>query len=494
MKKLKQNSIMILFCLGISFLFLLVCSKTSFLYAFHDWFDSNAFMTVGRGMRYGLVPYRDLFEQKGPILYLLHMLASFISEKDFLGVWFFQIISFAVFLFYSSKIISLYLPKKTSYYLLPLFAFFVLMMRSYRYGDSAEEFALPLLTIGLYHLLFYLKQKQEMPLRLFLLHSIFAGVILWIKYSLLGFWFGFMLFFLIDTIQKKNYLLALKRSVVFLSGMTLSTVPVFLYFGIHHSISDLFHVYFMVNMQSYTVALSPISYIKWLYETFFSKIIQENIFGICILLGFVFMFQKQGKRAGFAFFTCFLFLLLSVYGGGRAYSYYFLIFAPIGLFGLIYLYQHFKKKHTVKTGNVILLIVATFFLAYQFQHNTVDLGKTKEDYAQYQFAEIINQKVNATVLNYGFLDGGFYLASQTLPTNFYFQKNNIPYQQYPEMMDHQNEAIKNKEVDFVILLIKPGMTIYDIDNVYLLRNYKIITVHQQKIEGCNQTYYLLEKK
>lgn len=44
---------------------LAVCSKSSFLYPLNDWVDVNCFFTVGRGMLHGLVPYRDLYEQKG---------------------------------------------------------------------------------------------------------------------------------------------------------------------------------------------------------------------------------------------------------------------------------------------------------------------------------------------------------------------------------------------------------------------------------------------
>lgn len=161
MKTLKKNWKIIIFCFGLSLLFLTICSKTSFLYSFHDWFDSNAFLTMGRGMKHGLIPYRDLFEQKGPILYFLHMIAAFISETSFIGVWILQIISFTIFLFYAYKTISLYLPEKASYYLLPLLTFFVFMMKSYRYGDSAEEFCLPLLMISLYDLLLYTKEKKN---------------------------------------------------------------------------------------------------------------------------------------------------------------------------------------------------------------------------------------------------------------------------------------------------------------------------------------------
>ena len=68
-----------LFALLAAFLTITVCSKSSFLYPFNDWVDVNCFFTVGRGILHGLTPYRDLYEQKGPLTYLLFALAAAVS-------------------------------------------------------------------------------------------------------------------------------------------------------------------------------------------------------------------------------------------------------------------------------------------------------------------------------------------------------------------------------------------------------------------------------
>ena len=65
-----------------------VCSKSSPIYPLNNWDDPNCFFTVGKAMANGKVLYRDIFEQKGPLLYMLHELTYFISGKTFLGVYF----------------------------------------------------------------------------------------------------------------------------------------------------------------------------------------------------------------------------------------------------------------------------------------------------------------------------------------------------------------------------------------------------------------------
>ena len=37
----------------------------------NNWVDENAFFTVGKAWGHGLIPYRDMFEQKGPVLFLI---------------------------------------------------------------------------------------------------------------------------------------------------------------------------------------------------------------------------------------------------------------------------------------------------------------------------------------------------------------------------------------------------------------------------------------
>ena len=54
-----------LLCAGLALVF---ASTASPLYATNFWTDTNIYFTIGRGMLKGLMPYRDLFDHKGPLL------------------------------------------------------------------------------------------------------------------------------------------------------------------------------------------------------------------------------------------------------------------------------------------------------------------------------------------------------------------------------------------------------------------------------------------
>ena len=89
-----KKSVMFLFCFLLAFILLLLCSKCSFLYPFNGWDDFNSFYTMARGWANGLIPYRDLFDHKGPILFLIQALGLLINKN--VGIFILQILNLFV--------------------------------------------------------------------------------------------------------------------------------------------------------------------------------------------------------------------------------------------------------------------------------------------------------------------------------------------------------------------------------------------------------------
>ena len=97
MKKLVNKKwFCLLFCFVVSSLIILFTSKCSPLYPFNDWVDANAFFTTGQGIFNGIVPYRDLFEQKGLLLYFIYGIGYLISHTSFIGIYFFEVIFWSI--------------------------------------------------------------------------------------------------------------------------------------------------------------------------------------------------------------------------------------------------------------------------------------------------------------------------------------------------------------------------------------------------------------
>ena len=492
MKKNKTRLKPYLYCLCLSILFLIICSKNSMLYQINDWVDANAFFTVGKSMVRGSIPYRDLFEQKGPLLYLIYGIGSLIHYKSFIGVFFLETLSFSVFLYYTYKIITLFFNKEKAYLILPFFTFCIITLNSFSHGGSAEEFSLPFFQISLYYLISYLKTDEMLiSKKTVFITGVLAGCIMWIKYTLLGFWFGWMLCIFVVECHYKKYKDAFFHCFIYLLGMMVATLPWLLYFASHNALKDLWNVYFIVNINAYPKNGNLL--IK-IYKTFY--LLYKNIFGniktfLGIVVGFILLFLKGdnwGKRgSSFVLLTCFMMTGIFIYIGGTNFHYYPFILSPFIIIGILILLIYLPQKKW--NMYIIPSILLNLILTYKTSGNVQMLALQKSDYAQYQFAEIISKSQDQTLLNYGFLDGGFYTVTGYQPQFYYFMKNNISYQKYPEMMDSQKEYVLNKIPHYVITKASIPIEYRHI----IEKNYHLIKQKNQKYQTKMITYLLYER-
>lgn len=486
-----KNKKIIIYCFIVSLLVLLIASKSSPLYPFNDWCDANAFFTMGKGLFNGKIIFKDLFEQKGPFLYLIYGIGYLISNTSFLGVFILEVISSTIFLYLTHKIINLYLKEKYSYIILPLFAFLLYTTISFRHGSSCEEFCFPMMMYSLYELIKYARTNEISYKKIYIV-GIMAGLIFLTKYTVLGINFAFMVCLFISLLKEKNYKKAFISPFVYLAGMFTPLVPWLIYFGLNNAIKDFFNVYIFVNLFSYTKTKVNI-FVK-LFKCFvnFVKNLYANklyITFIFVLLLLPFFSKKINIREKVVIIVSLVCSILFVYIGGIYFIYYVLPILIFMIFTLIYLVSllsKFKLNKYLLIPYMILIGVLTYFVS----PNTYFMKVKKEDLVQYKFRDIIMKKDNPTILNYGYLDMGFYTTTGIVPNTRYFEKLNFNYRKYPENMDELNKYVDNKEVDFVIYVTK------GVDNFPKTESigttYKLVAHEKQMFEGAMIDYYLYE--
>ncbi len=446
-------------CLLTAIVAVTICSKCSPLYPFNDWCDSNCFFTVGKSMFKGLVPYRDLYEQKGPLIYYIHGFASLISYKTFIGMYFFEIIGAFFFLLFSYKTLELYCGNKV-YHVIPFLAFVVYTSTAFCHGDSAEELCFPFLSYMVLIAFKNIKANYELQNRDFLFIGVIAACVFWTKFSLCGLFLGWYIPFAIDKIIHKRYFSILNSIVFILCGLIIGTLPHFIYFGINNSLEDLFQVYIHDNIFSYSVIPSKnnsflgitIGLIKNLW---FGLINIIYAFPIVILLLFISgiycMIRNWYKELIYSIsiiFAAFFF----IYIGGRSYTYYSLGLAPYLCFGFVpvflILYNENERNHIFSSNsNYIYLILLIF--SFGFTKNRYMIGQSKEILPQYKFSEVMSKTPNATLLNFGGLDIGLYTTTGIVPNCKYFCKLNIPSKQ---MLEEQIKYIENGLCDYIVIV------------------------------------------
>lgn len=472
-----------------AFFTITLCSKSSFMYAFNDWQDANCFFTVGRAIVNKAVLYRDIYEQKGPLLYFLHAFASIISDRNFLGVYFIEIICCAFFLIIVRKMLKLYLNGNVSYYI-PFIAMCVYSSVSFYHGDSAEELCLPLLAYGLYISLKTVKRRTEVSCGESFLLGICVACVIWIKFSMIGFYIGMMVIPVISMLRNKKIKLLLKQILLFLAGVLLVSVPIFIYFGLNNAINHMFEGYFYNNIFLYSRFNDENNevFAQPLFNLFsaFNQLFSNNIIAvILIVIGLIWLFYSERKKVFCHMIFTIAAAFFFTYIGGRSYRYYALIFGVFSFCGVIVvdniknmyfskvsIYNCLKKPYTA--------LVLSMALCVLFSSNTPFMSYKKTDLPQYQFAEIINRKEDATLLNYKCLDGGFYNAAGIIPQNKFFCRLNIELE----------EMYAEQELYYML-----GITDYIVtDRKIESENYEFVKVGQYKQGFYNRTYYLYRSR
>ena len=447
----------IFICLITGFFAVTICSKCSPLYPFNDWVDSNCYFTVGKSILKGLVPYRDLYEQKGPLIYYEHGLASLISYKTFIGVYFFEIIGAFFFLFFSNKTLELFCGKK-SYYIIPFLAFLVYTSAAFCHGDSAEELCFPFISYMTFIAFKNIKINYDLQNKEFLFIGISAACVFWTKFTLCGVFLGWYIPFVIDSLIQKKYLPIFKSIAYILCGLFIGTIPHLIYFGMNNSLKDLFKVYIYNNIFLYSVINSEsnsllsiaIGFIKNLYnglgniKNAFPFVIPSFLIWTCYCI-----MRKWYKELLYSI-SIISIAFFFIYIGGRCNLYYSLGLAPYLFFGFIPVFvilSNENVRNNIFSPKLKYIYLILLIFSFGYTKNKYMIGHSKKNLPQYKFSAIIAETPNATLLNYGKLDIGLYTTAGIVPNCKYFCTLNIPLQQ---MNDEQLSYIKNGLCDYVV--------------------------------------------
>lgn len=438
----------VLWCVGIAAVVLLLCSKSSPLFVFNDWMDANAFFTMGKSLFSGEVLYRDVFDHKGPVLHLIYGIGFLLDHTGFTGIFLLEIAALAVVLALGLRTASLLAGRSLhpAWGVVP--AAGIAASRAFSHGGSAEEFMLPLLAAALYGLLKTLCKKHPLGLPSVLLQGFLAGCALWLKYTVLGFYLGWVLVLTVLYLKRRMYRELAQSCGAYLAGMALATLPWGVYFGIHDALDDWFICYFYDNLFLYSGngggPLALIQHLWWAARDAAPVAVLAALFLVWCLIG------RRYAEAGAVLVLGAGLACTSLAGG--YYQYYgliFSVFAPLGLAPLAQIAERLQSRPLAKAAPWLGL-GAAFLFCWCLSPNKNLRGRDPDTLPQLRFARTITADPQASLLNYGTLDGGFYTATGLLPRGRYFYISNMPLE---EQWTEQNGLLEQGSVTYVVALV-----------------------------------------
>ena len=430
-----------------------LCSMSSPLYPLNIWGDANCLFTVGRAMKAGAVLYRDIYEQKGPTLYFVHMLAAFVSDRSFLGVYLLEGLAMTAFAWLAYGL----LRRRLGLTALPAAALSlccILISGTLVRGDSAEELCLPFLLGALALCDRSYGRGRPMSGRALVLLGLLAGIVATVKFTLLGVFLGVCLAEGVSALRRGPRRAA-ASALRFLAGF--SAVPLLwgVYFAANGALSDAARAYVWNNVFLYA-GEGRYGAAEWLA---FLK--GSGWWAVPAGLG-VLAFSLDRREAGLLRLSAalsFAVQLAAVLLPGRVWQYSLMALAPYTVLGALEFGRLLERLIPAlrdaggrglrrlfglcwPTGAAGLLC---FALCWFVSPNAFLRGTTLGGTVQGRLTELI--RPGSTLLQYKFLDDGLYLTSGILPSEKYFVLLNVD---LPEMKEELDRYVAEGEPDYVL--------------------------------------------
>lgn len=245
--KKTEKIVIILILIASSIAGILLLSGCS---SFFPWYmpdDKDIFLTIGKYWSSGeTIPYVDLFDHKGPIIFLIDAIGYTIANGKMFGVAIVEIVFLFVSEYFAFKILKFKLSTKASLIISALMP--LLFVYNFVPGNFTEEYMLPFLFVTFY---LYLKWQESEEIE----HNP--------KYAFIyGIAFGFSLMVritnalsiclivsvvLIKLIISKKWNNIIHNAISFIFGCLVMVLPFVIYFAKKNALYDMWYATLLYN-------------------------------------------------------------------------------------------------------------------------------------------------------------------------------------------------------------------------------------------------------
>lgn len=207
--------------------------------------DGGIFLYIGSLILKGKIPYLDVWENKGPLVFYINALGLFLSNGSRWGVWFLELL-FLV----GAGWIGCLVIKRTMGTIPALIGTFVWVSAAgnvLQGGNFSEEYSLLFSFIALFA---YLKSLEQPRDRLFaLLLGISLGLNILLRPNNISMQVAAMAAYFVMAVFSKEWRLLFERIAFVVAGLLLIIIPAVVYFTLHGALDEMINVVLVFNFQ-----------------------------------------------------------------------------------------------------------------------------------------------------------------------------------------------------------------------------------------------------
>ena len=403
--------------------------------------DASIFEYFGYAMSHGQRMYLELFDHKGPVIFLINYLGYSIGAS--LGIKILYIASLMIFFYIGYYISRLFTGIRNSFVVLVIT--FIIFESFFEGGWGLEGYILPCLTYSLYIFLKYFLEDKINKYEIILSGFSFA-VVLFTKANMIGIWLIFSLLVTIKLIYQKQFSIFLKYIALFITGSALFIVPLCCFLWFQGSLKEMFYQSVVMNFiySKESGYLTVMEMIKWYMNQV--NVLQLNLM---IVIAMIAVWKQYGIKILFyngAFIFCLMLALISK----RAYLHYLIVLIPLFIPYISVAINKFMNKSSLLY--FLIFTIGLVFIYWGPIHGIKDRVTNRSiDYSvnEKEVADYIHQHTNEQDRIYSHrLNGIIYLYSERLSsTKFFFVpslKDETP------IIDSFKESFKMNPLKYIV--------------------------------------------
>ncbi len=451
--------------------------------------DSSVFLYIGKAIYNGAIPYKELFDHKGILLYFIEYFGYLIGFGNQVGVWIVELINLYITTLIFFKIATLFSESRIVCY---LSSYIVLHLSSITFfigegGNLTEEYALPWISISLYIVIKFFITKEYKRWNIILLGISFT-VVFFLRVNMVGLWGALIIAVSVYLLKSKRVSDFFKCSLLFLAGCLLVIVPIILYLVLTDSLKYMIDYYFIFNL-SYTGSHSR----KGIIFFFFDCLTYAGISSFFIVYSLLINYKNKALWVNF---ITLLFAYVSAAISGRSYAHYGIILIPFFLLPTVLSIDPFMKKTKAISMNVIkkrtvALVVLFCMLCLAFYPSYRFYAMLREPIVHNELFNYLSSKTtekdDVLLLGNNVFD---YLSSERYTKNKFFYQEppiNVSDKLYNDFISE----IENIHSDYIINSKPKENLLSEPDNKDIESNYQKVIAYLNN--ECEKGVYRLEK-
>ena len=333
-------------------------------------YDSSVFLSFGKAMTHGKLPYIDLYDNKGPMIFYINALGWRLGGRN--GVFALQVVFMAFTFALLYRLGRFYGSAAAAWATVAVGAF--LYCGTVGEGDMTEEWSLTFSLLPLVLGLGFLRSGRpvkEHPWLCSLIYGLCLGVQLMLRVTNAAVVAGLLLAFAVLLIREKSFGALVKNVLVVLLGAGAVIAPFVIYFRSIGAYDYFIYASLLHNFRYAAGGAGAKTLGDWLYWA--ARISMAPV-GLVVCSSL----EKKGKLHPGAGLTvgCTCILSALVTSLGYSYKHYFLILTPAAAAAFAMIFGALERsEQPAKKRRALLLALLLFVLAPYAPQAAVHAGK-----------------------------------------------------------------------------------------------------------------------